>query len=313
MILRRGMSHPSRRIVSCAVRLVMASLMASFILLIPIDHLSAGDSSTAPPSTIAFQVEDRAPIIDGRQDIAFQRALESSFRKAVLLALRRIAPRQQSAEDFSQWQTTVLSRARDFIFSYSILSMEADGGVLSLSLKADVYRNKLEETIQASMNLSPALPVRILVLVESHAMAGAGDEGDIDAGRLAAVSLETELSRRGAIIISSPDHPPWQHLEGKVSEEYKISLAAAEGTRLEADFVILGRIFLTEEKFLALSVRLLSASSQKLVSKAQAPFDQSAGSQPGKMFSSPARSVISVLSPKLSRLSARPRPSRQLP
>lgn len=279
-------------------QIVLCSLL---ILLSGTPYAAAIAQQGMLPELLTYEVTEHAPIIRGRHDQAFQRALEASFRQAVLAALKDMGGAGHSVQDFAGWQAGIFSRAGDFIASYRILSQVEKDGYLSLSVRAEIYRNKLEEAVEASSDLSPALPVRILVLVDTFPLSGMSGFEDIDAGHLASAALETEFLRKGFIILPSPELLPWQHLADRATAENKFSLAAAEGKRLGADYVLLGRLRRRADKLLLLTVELLSPTSLRTLTTARSPVELQAGAHPGESFAYPALEVAKALSPKLSK------------
>ncbi len=278
---------------------------------------------TAPPSsavrtataadTITLNATERVPILDGRHDQAFNQALEGAFRKILVSGLQKAVPEPRRPQDFKTWQRTILPRASDFIFTYRILSQEEQGGLLTLTLQAEVYRDKLARAAGSARNLTPALPVRILILKETLALSGTSREGEIDAGRLAATSLERGLARLGAIIISAPDRAPWERIDGRASEENKVSLAAAEGERLGADLVLLGQVTRISPAVLSLSVQLISVHSEATLASIQEQVELHTGTRPDEIFNLPARSAIRKITPKLMRFGSSPGTDRLTP
>lgn len=289
-------------------------LLFSLLLLIAIPSLATAVTQQGSlPELLPYEVTEHAPIIKGRHDQAFQRALEASFRKAVLAALQDVGGAAHSAQDFAGWQAGIFSRAGDFIASYRILSQVEKEGYLSLSVRAEIYRNKLEEAVEAAAGLSPALPVRILVLVDTFPLSGTSGFEDIDAGHLASTALETEFLRKGFIILPSPERLPWQHLAGRATTENIFSLAAAEGKRLGADYVLLGRLRRRADKLLLLTVELLSPTSLKTITTARSPVELQPGAHPGESFADPALEVAKALSPKLAQRPGRLQPGKRSP
>lgn len=292
----------------------LAGLLALLLLMAaPPRICAAPPSGEERPELLSYRVTEYAPIIKGRHDKAFRRALEAAFRKAVLTALRDIGRPGDTGQDFAGWQAGIFSRAGDFIASYRIISQEEKEGYLTLSVQAEVYRNKLQRTVREAAVLTPALSSRVLVLVDNFALSGTSGFEDIDAGNLAARALETELLRRGLIIIPSPESLPWQHLEERATVENKLSLAAAEGRRAGADYVALGRLQARADKLLAFTVELISSSSTKTISTARSPVELQADTLPGDSFVAPAGEIAGMLLPRLGARSREAVPERVSP
>jgi len=254
-----------------------------------------------------YRVTEHAPIIQGRPDKAFQRALETSFRKTLLAALRDTGSAGRKDREFAAWLSGILSRAADFIASYRILSQKEEEGYLTLTVEAQVFVGKLEAAVSASSRLSPYLPVRLLVLVDTFPLEGTSDGEDVDAGHIAARALEAEFLRRGAVIVPSPESLPWQHLGTRATVENVVRLAAAEGRRLGADFVVLGKLRLKADALLVLSADLLSVLTEKAVLSAGSPVELQSGAAPQDFFSQPAAEVADRLESKLSSPTVEPR------
>jgi hypothetical protein len=151
------------------------------------------------------------------------------------------------------------------------------------------------------------------VLVDNFALSGTAGFEDIDAGNLAARALETELLRRGLIILPSPESLPWQHLEERATAENKLSLAAAEGRRAGADYVAFGRLQARADKLLAFTVELISSSSTKTISTARSPVELQADTLPGDSFVAPAGEIAGMLLPRLGARSRGSAPERVSP
>jgi hypothetical protein len=252
------------------------------------------------PNLLEYRVTEHAPIINDRHDRAYQRALEAGFHRALQEALREIRGGEQTPRDFAAWQRNIFSRAADFIFSYRIESQEVKEGRLTLTIRAAVYLDKLTKSLQDSAALSPTLPVRLLVLVDTFPLAGSAGEEEIDGGHLAAAALEAEFLRRGAIIVPSPETLPWQHLDGRADSENRISLATVEGGNTRADFVLLGQLQSRAAKLLVLSAEIVSVSSQKTVASGRSPVEMQTNSLPHESFVQPARELAGSFMPRLS-------------
>jgi hypothetical protein len=252
------------------------------------------------PNLLEYRVTEHAPIINDRQDRAYQRALEAGFHRALLEALREIQGGEQTPGDFAAWQRNIFSRAADFIFSYRVESQEVEEGRLTLAIRAGVYRDKLAKAVEASSALSPVLPVRLLVLVDTFPFAGPAGQEEIDAGHLAAAALEAEFLRRGVIIVPSPETLPWQHLEGRADSENRLSLATVEGGKARADYVLLGRLQSRANRLLVLSAEVVSVLSQKTVASARSPVEMQTNSLPHESFVRPAQELAGSFMPRLS-------------
>jgi hypothetical protein len=289
----------------------LAGLLALLFLAAAPPLVSAGPApGEGPPELLSYRVTEHAPIIKGRHDKAFRRALEAAFRKAVLTALRDIGRPGDTGQDFAGWQAGIFSRAGDFIASYRIISQEEKEGYLTLAVRAEVYRNKLQRAVSEAAVLAPALSSRVLVLVDNFPLSGTSGFEDIDAGNLAARALETELLRRGLIILPSPESLPWQHLGERATAENKLSLAAAEGRRAGADYVALGHLQARADKLLTFTVELLSSSSTKTLSTARSPVELQADTLPGDSFVAPAGEIAGMLLPRIGAGSRRSAPER---
>ena len=69
------------------------------------------------------------------------------------------------AGDFAGWQAGIFSRAGDFIASYRILSQSEKEGYLTLTVKAEVYLDKLRRAVReaaASSKPGPTRPAEVL-------------------------------------------------------------------------------------------------------------------------------------------------------
>ena len=166
---------------------------------------------------IEVRAEGRAPVQAGRVDTAYQQALDEAFRRGLLEALRIIAPERQSPRDLETWQETILPRAADFVGAWRILAQEQQDGFLTLSAELEIYREKLARAARATGVASATAAVRVMVLAGSLPMVDRAADEELDAGRSAAVALETELARRGAIIVASTDRVPWEQSAGPSS------------------------------------------------------------------------------------------------
>ena len=188
---------------------------------------------------IVVRAEGRAPVQGGRVDTAYQQALDEAFRRGLLEALRGIAPERQSPHDLETWQETILSRAVDFVGAWRILAQEEQDGFLTLSAEIEIYRDKLARAARATGVAAAAAAVRVMVLAGSLPLVDRADDEELDAGRTAAVALEAELARRGAVIVATTDRVPWEQSSGPSSEENRVALAAAAGKKLDADAVLI--------------------------------------------------------------------------
>jgi hypothetical protein len=269
-----------------------------FWLLCGIGAAETGDPSL--PHIRRLKVTEHAPVIKGRQDKAYSQALEGAFRRGVTMALRDTSWAEARAGDFSSWQGGIFSRTAEFISSYRILSMQEEEGFLTLTVEVAVDRGRLEKAAREASRLSPLIPVRLLVLVDTFPLAGAAGDEDIDAGHIAASAMEKELLRMGVIIVPAPENLPWQDLEGRASAENRRSLATAAAGALGADYVILGHLQRRADKLLVLAAELIDPASEKSLTSAQSPVELQANTAPEEVFSDPAGEVAKLFSRKLS-------------
>lgn len=266
----------------------LAALLLAAILSCP----GAVPASSAQERELrSYRVTEHAPVIQGRPDKAYQRALEGSFRKAFLAALRDTGFTERQNPDSAAWLSGILGRAGDYIASYRILSHQESEGFLTLSLEAQVYLGKIRSAVSDSSRLRSLLPVKLLVLVHTFPLAGAPGGEDIDAGSLAAGALEAEFLHRGAIVVPAPESLPWAHLGGRVTAENVAALSAAEGRRHEADYVVLGHLQRKADNLLVLTARLLSVDTEKTLLSVGSPVELQTGQAPEEFFLTPAGEI----------------------
>lgn len=239
----------------------------------------------------SYRVTEHAPVIQGRPDKAYQRALEGSFRKAFLAALRDTGFTERQDPDSAAWLSGILGKAGDFVASYKILAHQENEGFLTLSVEAEIYMGKIRSAVSDSSRLQSLLPVKLLVLVDTFPLAGAPGGEDINAGSLAARALEAEFLRRGAIVVPSPETLPWAHLGGRVTAENVAALSAAEGRRNEADYVVLGRLQRKTDNLLVFTARLLAVDTEKTLLSADSPVELQTGQAPEEFFLSPSGEI----------------------
>ena len=254
-------------------------------------------------SGIVVRTEGRAPVQAGRVDTAYQQALDEAFRRGLLEALRVIAPERQSPHDLETWQDTVLPRAIDFVGAWRILSQEQQDGFLTLSMEIEIYRDKLARAARATGVATAAAGVRVLVLAGSLPIVDRAADEELDAGRAAALAIEAELARRGAIIAANTDPAPWERSSGPSSEENRVSLAAAAGKKLEADAVLILQLSQHGEG-LVLDAQLIATASETTLASARAEIAMSSDHPLADAFGQAARQVAAACAPRLA--SARP-------
>jgi hypothetical protein len=158
-------------------------------------------------------------------------------------------------------------------------------------VETEIFLGKIRDAISDAERPLALYPARLLVLIATFPLAGSPEGEDIDAGSLATKSLETELLRRGASVIPSPASLPWDHLAGRVSAENKVALAAAEGRRLEADYVVLGQLSRKADNLLAFTAQLLSVATEKTIVSLTSPVELQTGQAPQDFFLSPSDEI----------------------
>jgi hypothetical protein len=252
---------------------------------------------------VVVRSSGRAPVRDGRADLAFQQALEEAFRRALLEALRSVAPERQSPRDLEIWQETILSRSGDFVAAWRILAQGEREGFLDLETEIEIWREKLARAARAPGVAAAAPAVRLLVLADSFAVSDPAADEEVDAGRLAAAALETELSRRGAVIVSTTDRAPWEDSSGPSSEENRVALAAAAAKRLEADAVLVARLTRRADG-LTLAVQLIGVASETTLGASRADVPLTADAALDEAFQPAARQLVAVLAPRLASVRA---------
>ncbi len=297
-----------------AVRTLMGLAVAALLTASSPRTVPAASGEANPLSLLpAYQVTEHAPIIKGRYDEAYRRALESAFRKALMSALGEIDPAAGSTGDFGAWQNLIFSRASDFVASYQVLDQDAKEGYLSLSILARVDREKLRRAVETSSAASALVPLRVLVLVDNFPLAGSGGGEDIDAGHVAAGALEAALLREGLIIVPAPETLPWQDTQGQASSENRRSLAAAAGTRIGADYVVLGDLAARASRLLVLSAELVAVSSEKTVAVSQSPVEIQSNTPPRENFVDPAGEIARAFARRLPVRKGSPSPRSPAP
>ena len=301
-------SAPSSRASSLRRLSIIAPLLGVGVLL-PAAFPPA-PSAAVLASGILVRAEGRAPVQGGRADTAYRQALDEAFRRGLLDALRVIAPERQSPHDLETWQETILSRAADFVGAWRILTQEQQDGFLTLSAEIEIYRDKLTRAARATGVAAAPASVRVMVLAGSLPLIDRAADEELDAGRTATIALETELSRRGAIIVASTDRVPWERSSGASSEENRVALAAAAGKRLDADAVLILQLTRRGEG-LALDAQLVATSSETTLATARADI-QTLGDRPlAEAFAQSARQVAAVIGPRLG--AVRTAPGRGMP
>ena len=156
-------------------------------------------------SGIVVRAEGRFTFVKaGRSDTAYQQALDEAFRRGLLEALRSIAPERQSPHDLETWQETILVASRRFRRRLAHPRPGGAGRLHDMSAEVEVYRDKLARAARATGVATAAAAVRVMVLAGSLPMVDRAADEELDAGRSAAVALEAELARRGAIIVRPP-------------------------------------------------------------------------------------------------------------
>lgn len=255
---------------------------------------------------IVVRAEGRAPVEDGRVDTAYQQALEETFRRGLLEGLRFLAPERQSPHDLETWQETILSRAGDFVGAWRILAQEERDGFLTLTAEIEIYRDKLARAARATGVVTAAAAVRVMVLAGSLPIVDRAADEELDAGRSATVALESELARRGAIIVATTDPAPWEHPTGPSSEENRVALAAATGKKLAADAVLLVQLN-RRDGGLVLDAQLIATSSETTLASAHTEIALSGDLPLAEAFARAARQVVAVCAPRLA--SARSAPA----
>lgn len=283
------------------MRVIRATRAAAAALLLAAAALLAAPLPAAAgvvPGALVVRTAGRAPVLEGRADLAFQQALEEAFRRGILDALRSIAPERQSPRDLETWQETVLPRAADFVAAWRILAQREKDGFVDLEVEVEIWRDKLARGSRATAAAATVLAVRLLVLADPFPMSDPAADEEVDAGRLAAVALEGELSRRGAVIVATTDRAPWGSAAGPSSEENRVALAAAAGKRLEADAVLVARLARRAEA-LTLAVQLIAVASETTLAAARADVTGAGETALDEAFLAAARQLAGAIAPRL--------------
>jgi hypothetical protein len=194
-------------------------------------------------------------------------------------------------------------RAGDFVGAWRILAQEQQDGFLTLSVELEIYRDKLARAARASGVGAPSTAVRVLVLAGSLPVVDRAADEELDAGRAAAVALEAELARRGAIIVTTAERVPWEQTAGPSSEENRVALAAAAGRRLDADAVLIVQLTRRGDG-LMLDAQLIGAFSETTLASARAEIPLLGGDPLAEAFAKAARQVAAVCAPRLASASS---------
>lgn len=260
--------------------------------------LPAAPRAAVLTGSLVIRAEGRAPVQDGRADAAYQHALDEAFRRALLEALRVIAPERQSPRDLEAWQQTVLSRAGDFVGAWRILSEEQRDGFLGLEAEVEIWREKLVRAARVPPGAAATRAVRLLVLAGSFPIDDPASDEEVDGGGAAAVALEAELSRRGAVIVGTAERAPWESATGPSSEENRVALAASAAKLLDADAVLIAQLTRRGES-LALFAQLVAAATEVTLGSARVEFTPGADEALADSLAPPARRVAAALAAHL--------------
>lgn len=258
------------------------------------------------PGSLTLRAEGRAPVQEGRVDTAFQQALGEAFQRGLLDALRNIAPERQSPADLETWQQTILSRAGDFVGAWRVLYHEERDGFVRVEAELEIWRDKLARAAGTPAVRSAAPAVRLMVLADALPLAERAAEEEIDVGRDVAVALESELSRRGAVIVSSMGRAPWMDAAVDTSEESRIALATAAARRLDADAVLVVRITRSGNDLLV-AAQLVATSSENTLGSARAKIALQRAGANAEVFATAARQIAIALAPRFSGIRPRAR------
>ncbi len=276
-------------------------LKVALLMMIALAASSSSPRETAAAviaSGIVVRAQGRAPVQRGRVDTAYQQALDEAFRRGLLEALREIAPERQSPHDLETWQETILPRAVDFVGAWRILSQQEQDGFMTLSTEIEIYRDKLARASRATGVASAAAAVRVMVLAGSLPLVDRAADEELDAGRTAALAIEAELAKRGAIIVSTNDPVPWEQSSGPSSEENRVALAAVVAKKLDADAVLVVQLTRHGEG-LALEAQLIATASETTLASARADIAVSAARPLAEAFAQAARQVAAACAPRL--------------
>lgn len=256
------------------------------------------------------RAEGRAPVEGGRADTAYQRALDEAFRRGVLEALRGISPERQSPLDLEIWQTTILSRAADFVGAWRLLAQEQKDGFLSLQAEIEIWEDKLARAARTGGAIGNVPAVRVVVFASSLAAIDRAEDEQVDAGRVAAMALETEFARRGAVIVATSGRTPWEQPAGSSSEENRIALAAAAAKQLDADALIIAQLTRRGDS-VTLTADLVATFSETTLATARAEAALKNGVPLAETFLTAARQIAASCAPHLA--AARSRARRPAP
>lgn len=251
------------------------------------------------PDAIVVRAQGRAPVLEGRADTAYQQALDESFRRALLEALLTLAPERQSPRDLETWQETILPRAGDFVAAWRILSLEQRSDFLTLEAEVEIWSEKLAQTVRSPLSSLAAQAVRLVVLADSLPLQDQAADEEVDAGRAAAVALEAEFARRGAVTVATAYRAPWEKGSGPSLEENRVALAAAAAKRLEADAVLI--LQLTRRAGgIMLAAQLVAVSSESTLGFSRLDVTLKQGEPLAESLGPAARRLAAALATQLS-------------
>jgi hypothetical protein len=279
-------------------RALFCFLFAAFLLPAAPGSGASGDEGTDSPllRLPSYEVTEHSPVIRGRQDDAFRRALASAFRKVLEAALRDLP--SGNGGDSASWQMGILSRASDFIASYQVLSHDVREGYLTLTVRARVSSDRLQTAVDDSIARSAELLVRMLVDIEPFAMMGTSFGEDFDAGHEAASALQVALLKKGVILVPAPEKPAGEGTAGR-SLENRISLATAAARKSGADYVLAGRLNRRTDSLLVLDAELISVKADRIVVSTSSPVELQPNVTPQEYFAAPAEEIAALFLARL--------------
>ncbi len=259
--------------------------------------LPAGVGAAVVPGSLEIRAEGRSPIQGGRADVAYQQALDEAMRRALLEALRVVAPERQSPQDLETWQETLLSRAGEHVAAWRVLSFEERDGFLVLEASVEFWREKLARAARTPAALARPQTLRLLVLGDSFPLLDRAAEEEVDAGREAVAALEAELARRGAVIVSSTERSPWEQ-SGPGTDENRLALASTAGRKLEADAVLVSRLTRSPAG-MALTAEVIAVASESTLGSARSPVELGRDVAFAEALAPAAREIAAALAPRL--------------
>ncbi|MBI3182242.1 MAG: flagellar assembly protein T N-terminal domain-containing protein [Myxococcales bacterium] len=204
---------------------------------LPMLVLATGAFAAAPHELVTKEATGEAAIVDGNEARAEREATDRALRNAVEQVAGVLVSADTLTRNSQLISDRIFAKSAGYVRKYAVLSKRKEGGVMLVTVKADVGAAELDQDLAAVQRLVDALGRRRLVIVTHE---NAIDEKGIATKSEVMATVLTEAFRKDG----------WTIRDEKFGEKLQLAAGVALGApqakeigkQSQADYILYGTV-----------------------------------------------------------------------